>query len=42
MDMTRTASLSTGLKYCLLYNQEGQKDIDRGEAMKKKKPYSVR
>lgn len=42
MDMTRNASLTTGLKYCLLYNQEGQKDIDRGEAMKMKKPYSVR
>jgi enoyl-CoA hydratase/carnithine racemase len=42
MDMTRSASLHTGLKYCLLGNAIGTAQVSRDELMKQKKTYSVR
>jgi len=42
LDSTRTASLNTALKYCLLGNAEGRKQAPREELMKKNKPYRVR
>lgn len=42
LDTTRNASLQTALKYCLLGNAEGQKEVSRDSLMKQKKSYSVR
>jgi enoyl-CoA hydratase/carnithine racemase len=42
LDMTRTTSLHTGLKYCLLGNPIGTQEVDRAQLMKQKQPYSRR
>lgn len=42
LDMTRNAGLHTGLKYCLLYNPQGQAEVSREQLMKQKKQYVVR
>jgi enoyl-CoA hydratase/carnithine racemase len=42
LDMTRSASLHTGLKYCLLGNAEGQKEVSREQLMKQSKSFGVR
>lgn len=42
LDAGRNAALHTGLKYCLLGNAEGQKEVSRDQLMKQKKTYSVR
>lgn len=42
LDSTRNASLNTALKYCLLGNAEGQKQVSRDSLMKQKKRYNVR
>ena len=42
LDATRTASLNTALKYCLLGNEIGRKEASRETLMKQKKPYRVR
>ncbi len=42
LDMTRTAGLSTALKYCLMGNEAGRKEVSREELMKKTKTYRVR
>ena len=42
MDMTRNASLHTGLKYCLLGNAVGVPEVNRDEVMGQKKVYGVR
>ena len=42
LDATRSASLNTALKYCLLGNEQGRKEAPREELMKKSKKYRVR
>jgi enoyl-CoA hydratase/carnithine racemase len=42
LDMTRTAGLDTALKYCLLGNETGRKEVSREELMKKNKSYRIR
>ena len=42
LDQTRSSGLNTGLKYCLLGNPEGQKDVDVDKLLKGKKDYRVR
>jgi enoyl-CoA hydratase/carnithine racemase len=42
LDMTRTAGLDTALKYCLLGNETGRKEVSREELMKKTKNYRIR
>lgn len=43
LDMTRSAGLTTALKYCLLGNPEGQSEVPREKLMAdKKKKYRVR
>jgi enoyl-CoA hydratase/carnithine racemase len=42
MDMTRTASLHTGLKYCLLGNPLGMAEVSRDKLMTQKKTYALR
>jgi enoyl-CoA hydratase/carnithine racemase len=42
LDMTRTAALSTALKYCMVGNEVGRKQVSREELMKKAKSYRVR
>jgi enoyl-CoA hydratase/carnithine racemase len=42
MDQTRNASLQTAMKYCLLGNAIGTKEVSRDEIMGQKKVYSLR
>ena len=42
LDSTRTAGLNTALKYCLLGNEIGRKQVSREELMKAAKPFRVR
>ena len=42
LDMTRNASLHTALKYCLLGNAVGTKEVSRDHLMAQKKTYNVR
>ena len=42
MDMTRNASLQTALKYCLLGNAVGTKEVSRDYLMAQKKTFNVR
>jgi enoyl-CoA hydratase/carnithine racemase len=42
LDTTRSASLHTALKYCLLGNAEGQKEASREQLMKQTKTFSIR
>lgn len=42
MDVTRNASLHTGLKYCLLGNAIGTKEVSREQLMAQAKPYNRR
>lgn len=42
LDSTRSASLNTALKYCILGNAEGRQQAPREQLMKKQKPYRVR
>jgi enoyl-CoA hydratase/carnithine racemase len=42
LDMTRTAGLSTALKYCMVGNEAGRQEVSREALMKKAKQYRVR
>jgi enoyl-CoA hydratase/carnithine racemase len=42
LDATRTAGLATALKYCLLGNEIGRKEVSREQLMKSQKRYRVR
>lgn len=42
LEMTRTAALNTGLKYCMLANEQGKKEAPREKLMKEKKSYRIR
>ncbi|MBV9995865.1 MAG: enoyl-CoA hydratase/isomerase family protein [Caulobacteraceae bacterium] len=42
MDMTRNAALHAGLKYCVIGNAVGTKEVSRESLMKQKKAYNVR
>jgi enoyl-CoA hydratase/carnithine racemase len=42
LDSTRTASLNTALKYCLLGNETGRKQVSRNDLMDARKSFRVR
>jgi enoyl-CoA hydratase/carnithine racemase len=42
LDATRTAGLNAALKFCMLGNPVGTKQVSREQLMKDKKPYRVR
>jgi hypothetical protein len=42
LDTTRSASLNTALKYCLLGNEAGRKEVSRKDLMDAKKSFRVR
>jgi enoyl-CoA hydratase/carnithine racemase len=42
LEMTRTAGLATALKYCMLGNETGRKQVSREQLMQKHKSYRVR
>ena len=42
LDFTRTAGLNTALKYCMLGNEPGRKEVSKQELMAAKKTFRVR
>jgi len=42
LDMTRTVGINNALKYCVIGNPEGEKEIDIPAALKTKQPFTVR